>query len=104
MVDHMQSLALILAIIAFANVFASILVIRNAALSPNQRIAQLAIVWFVPLLGAVFCGAFAAQAGARGTRTSTVDPLYLPSDGGAPVDPGGDLCGSEAADGDGGGD
>ena len=53
MENRTQAFALFLAIIAFANVFASILVLRNAALSPRQRVAQLAIVWFVPLLGAV---------------------------------------------------
>ena len=104
MENRTQAFALFLAIIAFANVFASILVLRNAALSPRQRGAQLALVWFVPLLGAVFCGAFAAQMGARTTQVGTVDPLYLPADGGTPGGSGGDTCGSGADGGDGGGD
>ena len=97
-----QPFALGLAVFVFANVFASFLVLRNGAISRNQRLAQLAVVWFVPLLGAIFCGAFAAQMRPLFARESTIDPLCIPADGGV-SDSAGVGC-SGSGGGDGGGD
>lgn len=54
---HIISLATI-GIVALANIRVSTLVIRCPMFSSFQKLAQCAIVWFVPLLGAVGIWAF----------------------------------------------
>ena len=86
---------LLVAVIAVINVFASAAVLRVAVFSPTQRVLQLALIWLVPMIGAVVCAAFASSQ-ALGPTSRTIDPLYLPSDGGGPDGP--SMCGCSGGD------
>ena len=101
-----MTLTLILASVVLFNLVASIAVLRTSAFSMPQRLLQLAVIWLLPVLGAVICGAFASSQGLGPASPSSVDPLYLPADGGTPA--GGDIgfCGDGGGFGDcgGGGD
>jgi hypothetical protein len=48
----------LLAVILFGNLVVSILVVRSRFYSPFQKWAQCAIVWLIPVLGAVGVWAF----------------------------------------------
>lgn len=98
----MELTLLLVAVVALINVFASAAVLRVAAFSPTQRLLQLALIWLVPVIGAVVCAAFASSQALGPTSPSTIDPLYLPSDGGGPDGPGMGICGCSG--GEGGGD
>jgi hypothetical protein len=104
MVNSMRPILLVIAIVAIANIYASALVIRTDVFSRSQRLLQLGIIWLIPLVGAIGCGAFAFHQ--RSSQWGgTLDPLYIPSDGGAPEGPVPGLCGCHGPDGgDGGGD
>jgi hypothetical protein len=96
---------LLAAVAAFINVVASVVVLRVSVFSTSQRLLQLAFIWLVPVIGAVVCVEFASSQALGPASPSTIDPLYLPSDGGAPDGPGIGLCGCSGSDGggDGGG-
>jgi hypothetical protein len=103
--NSMQPILLVLAIAALANVCASALVIRTDAFSNNQRLLQLGVIWIIPLVGAVSCGAFAWHQRSSQVSGGTLDPLYIPSDGGAPEGPGMGFCDcGESSGSNGGGD
>jgi hypothetical protein len=88
---------LLSAVVVFANVLASAAVLRVPVFSPAQRLWQLALIWLVPLVGAVVCGVFAASQAHVPASPGTIDPLYLPSDGGGSDDlsVGSSGCGGE---------
>ena len=100
----MELILLIVAVVVILNLFASLAVLRVAELSPSQRLLQLALIWLIPVLGAIVCAAFASSQALGSSARGTIDPLYLPADGGGPDGPG--FCGSSGGDGggDGGGD
>ena len=98
----MELTLLLVAVIVLINVAASIAVLRVSVFAPSQRLLQLALIWLVPVLGAIVCAAFASSQALGPASPSTIDPLYLPSDGGAPDGPGMGLCGCAGGDGGGG--
>ena len=102
----MELALLLVAILAILNIAASAAVLRASVLSPSQRLLQLALIWFIPVIGAIVCAAFASSQATSSTSSSTIDPLYLPSDGGAPDGPsiGGCGCGGSDAGGSGSSD
>lgn len=79
----MEWMLLLGAVLALGNIIASVAVLRVSVLSPSQRVLQLALIWLVPVIGAVVCGAFAASQALGPTSSSTIDPLYPSSDGSA---------------------
>jgi len=93
---------LLVAIVLF-NFIASIAVLRVSVYSTQQRLLQLALIWFVPIIGAIVCVAFASSQALGPGPPNTMDPLYLPSDGGAPEGPGIGICGCGSIDGGGDG-
>ena len=98
----MELTLLLVAVVMLINVAASVVVLRVSVFSPSQRVLQLALIWLVPVIGAVVCAAFASSQALGPASPSTIDPLYLPNDGGAPDGPGIGICGCSG--GDGGGD
>jgi hypothetical protein len=95
---------LLVAVAALINIAASVVVLRVSAFSSSQRLLQLAFIWLVPIIGAAVCVAFASSQAFDKNSPRTMDPLHLPSDGGAPDGIG--ICGCSGTDsgGDGGGD
>lgn len=79
----MELILLLGAMLALGNIVASVAVLRVSVLSPSQRVLQLALIWLVPVIGAVVCAAFASSQTFGSTSSSTIDPLYPSSDGGA---------------------
>lgn len=98
----MQLMLLLVVVVALINIAASVVALRAAAFSPSQRMLQLGLIWLVPIIGAIVCAVFASSQALDPASPGTVDPLYLPSDGGAPDGPGVGICGCSG--GDGGGD
>jgi hypothetical protein len=88
------------------NTVASIFVLRASALTTQQRLLQLALIWFLPVAGAIVSIVFVSSLTPHPTSQSTIDPLYYPGDGGAIDPPGTSVCGCAGGDGgsDGGGD
>ena len=101
----MERTHLLVAVVVLVNAVASVVVLRIPVFSTQQRLLQLALIWFVPIIGAIVCAAFASSQALGAASPSTMDPLYLPSDGGAPEGPGTGICGCGSVDGggDGGG-
>ena len=98
----MKLILMLISVVAMINVAASVVVLRAPIFSSSQRLLQLALIWIVPVIGAVVCVVFASSQAAGQSTPSKMDPLYLPSDGGAPV---GASTGSVGCGGgDGGGD
>lgn len=79
----MKLMLLLGVVLALGNIVASVAVLRVSVLSPSQRALQVALIWLVPVIGAVVCAAFASSQAAGSTSSDTSDPLYLSSDGGA---------------------
>lgn len=98
----MELILLFVAAVVIINVIASIAVLRVSVFSSPQRLLQLALIWLVPVIGAVVCMAFASSQALGPASPNAVDPLYSPLDGGAPDGLGIGLCGCSG--GDGGGD
>ena len=99
---QMELTLVLVAVVALINVAASVAVLRASAFAPSERSLQLALIWLVPVLGAIICMAFASSQALGPASPSTLDPLYLPSDGGAPEGSGTGLCGCGGGDGGGG--
>ena len=99
----MQLALLLVVVVVLVNVAASVVVLRVSVFSPSQRLLQLALIWLLPIIGAVVCVAFASSQALGPASPSTIDPLYLPNDGGAPDGPGIGICGCSGGDGGGGG-
>jgi hypothetical protein len=99
----MELTLLVIAIVVLLNAVASVVVLRVPVLSSSQRSLQLAFIWLVPIIGAVVCTAFAHSQSLGATSPSTLDPLYTPSDGGAPDGPALGICGCSASNTGGGG-
>ena len=101
----MDLIFLLIAGVALINIAASIAVLRVSAFSISQRLLQLMVIWFVPVIGAVVYATFASSQSLGPTSSSSFDPLHLPSDGGAPDGPGIGIgaWGSGDCGGDGGG-
>lgn len=78
----MELMLLLGAVLALGNIVASVAVLRVSVLSPSQRALQVALIWLVPVIGAVVCAAFASSQAAGSTSSGTSDPFYLSSDGG----------------------
>ncbi|WP_369936429.1 hypothetical protein [Xanthomonas tesorieronis] len=74
------------AVVVFANVLASVAVLRAPVFSPSQRFWQLALIWLVPLVGAVVCGVFAFSQALGPDSPGTIEALHSPSDGGGTDD------------------
>ena len=70
-----------IALVAVANTVASFAILRSDSLTPSQRVFQLAIVWLLPLLGAVICWAFISSQSVPSRASSSFVPLHVPSDG-----------------------
>ena len=102
----MKLILLLVAVAALINIAASVVVFRVSVFSSSQRLLQLAFIWLVPIIGAVVCMVFASSQALGANSPRTIDPLYHPSDGGAPDGPGIGICGCGGTDGggDGGGD
>ena len=88
----------VVAIVLIINAFASVVVLRVPVFSPLQRFLQIALVWLVPIIGAVICVAFAYSQSLGPASPGTMDPLYLPSDGGGPETSGSGTCGCNGGD------
>ncbi|NZA25661.1 hypothetical protein H0E84_04640 [Luteimonas sp. SJ-92] len=88
------------------NAIASVAVLRDPVATPGRRSAQLAIVWLLPVLGAIVCLAVASAHAREGVAGSIATP-YADNAGGGQVDAAtsaGD-CGGGGSDGGGcGGD
>jgi hypothetical protein len=93
---------LLIAVVVLVNVIASVAVLRVSVFSTQQRLLQLVLIWFVPIIGAVVCAAFASSQALGPAPLNKMDPLY---DRGAPEGPGIGICGCGNIDsgGDGGG-
>ena len=74
------------AVVVFANVLASVAVLSAPVFSPSQRLWQLALIWLIPLVGAVVCAVFAFSQVLGPGSLGTIEALYLPSDGGGTDD------------------
>jgi hypothetical protein len=85
---------------------ASLIVLRNSASSSTRRFIQLAIVWALPVLGAIICLAvISAQSQAR---ASSLDRAAFTENTGAAapdidMPPGSSICGCSSSDGGGDG-
>jgi uncharacterized membrane protein YgcG len=90
---------LLVAVVILINAFASVVVLRVPVFSSSQRLLQLALIWLVPVIGAVICTVFAYSQALGPTSPGTMDPLYLPSDGGAPEGSGIGICGCSGGNG-----
>jgi uncharacterized membrane protein YgcG len=98
-------LLLPIAIFAFINIIASMVVLRVYGLSISQQTLQLAFIWLVPVFGAVVClaSAFHATHGFSASLRSDGD-ASSGQDGGGYGGSGSSSCGdSSAGGGDGGG-
>ncbi|MGQ5270749.1 hypothetical protein [Xanthomonas arboricola] len=97
-------IAAIIALLAL-NAFASLGVLRSGNLPLQRRFVQLALVWLVPVVGAVLCLSFLATDTISDEqsldRTAFVDNADA---GGLPYDaaPGSSLCGCSVSDTSGG--
>ncbi len=92
-----MGLTLLLAgLVLLLNAFASVVVLRVPVFSPSQRLLQIALIWLVPIIGAVICATFAYSLGPA--SPGTMDPLYLPSDGGGPEGSGAGIWGCSGSD------
>ena len=94
----------IAAIVAVVNFVATLVVLRVSVFTTSQRLLQIALIWFLPIVGAVVCGAFAWSQALGPTSHGTIDPLYIPADGGGPDGHGTGDCGGGDVGCDGGGD
>lgn len=85
--------AVVLGILVMLNLAATRVVLRSGGFSPSQRRWQLALIWLVPIIGAVVC-VHLAKTDARdaGLVLSQHDPNQYPSDG-AYVEDGPSICG-----------
>ena len=100
-----MGLTMLVGIVLLLNVFASVVVLRAPVFSPLQRFLQIALIWLIPIIGAVICSAFAYSQALGPASPGTIDPLYLPSDGGGPEGSSGICgCGGSDAGAGGGGD
>lgn len=96
-------MASVLAAWLVLNLLASAAVLRNPLLPASKRLIQLALVWLLPVVGAVVCLVFVSSATADGVPTSGRTAFGDGADGSvAPVeismDPGG--CSGGGGDGD----
>ena len=57
----MELILLLIAGVALINIAASAVILRVSAFSTSQRLLQLMVIWFVPILGAIVCAAFASS-------------------------------------------
>ncbi|WP_454828885.1 hypothetical protein [Pseudoxanthomonas wuyuanensis] len=94
---------LVIATILVFNIAASVVVLRTAVFSASQRLLQLAFIWCVPFVGAIVCAVFASSQAQGPASPGTVDPIYLPSDGGPADNPSASIGGCGDGGGDGGG-
>ncbi|WP_369942388.1 hypothetical protein [Xanthomonas medicagonis] len=99
----MQLMLLAIVVITIVNIIASVVVLRVPVFSSSQRLWQFGLIWLVPIIGAVVCAVFASTQAPDPASPGTVDPLYLPSDGGVPDGPGIGICGCSGVDGYSGG-
>lgn len=84
---------LLVAAVVLFNAAASAVVFRASVFSTQQLVLQMALIWLVPIVGAVVCTLFALSQMGAAAPPNAVEPLYLPSDGGAPEGPGIGVCG-----------
>jgi len=77
----MNPVYLAIAVVAIANTVASFSILRSDGLTARQRVIQLALVWLLPLVGAVICWAFASSQSSPSSASSSFVPLHFPSDG-----------------------
>ena len=92
---------LLLAILLLANLIATVMLVRSPQLSKAQRILQLGIVWLIPGLGAIVCGAFVRSLNVPDVGPGKMEPQHYAGDGGVPHQlDSPSVCGG----GDGGGD
>jgi membrane glycosyltransferase len=76
-----MKIALCLSLLVIAlNAIATWRVLRSPLLSPAQTTLQLALVWLLPVLGAVLCLAFAASVAGEEARTRERDRPEAPGD------------------------
>jgi hypothetical protein len=87
------------------NAAASLVVARCLVFSPRQRWLQHALIWLVPLVGAIVYLVFVStQAREPLAATGKFDPLYSPNDGQIPSqDEPLNICGCSGDASDGGG-
>jgi hypothetical protein len=99
----MDYLIFLIPALAVLNVYASVVILRDASHSTPQRLVQLVLVWLVPAVGAIICLVVASSQAAPAASLDKFNPLYNPVDGGGPDGPG--LCsGGGGGGGDGGSD
>jgi hypothetical protein len=67
-------------LVLLLNGLASWRVLRSPLLTPTQTRLQLALVWLLPVLGAVLCLAFAASVAGENARTRERDRPDAPGD------------------------
>jgi uncharacterized membrane protein YgcG len=104
-----------IAALVITNLIATRAVLRAGGLSIPQRAMQLAMVWLLPVVGAIVCIAFASSQASAAVANGTIDPLYSPREGqvadgsmtglcGCNSDGGDGSAGGDGGDGGGGGD
>ena len=103
----MKWLALFALLVVLLNVIASIFVFRIDGQTGTQRLLQLAVVWLLPVIGAVLCLAFATSSLPAAARSQATDAGMMVGDipshhaGGSDC---GDAVSCDGGGGDGGGD
>lgn len=89
--------AVVLGVLVMHNLAATSVVLRSGGFFPAQRRWQLALIWLLPLIGAVVCVQLAkTDAREAGLVLSQHDPHEYPSDG-AYLDDGPSICGCGGA-------
>lgn len=84
---------MVLGILVMLNLAETRVVLRSAGFSPAQRRWQLALIWLLPLIGAVMCMQLAkTDARDAGWVLSQHDPNQYPHDG-AYLEDGPSICG-----------
>jgi len=75
-------LAVVLGVLVVINTLATVVVLRSGGLSTAQRLWELALVWLVPLIGAIVCMELARiYAREVGWENSKHDPDRYGGDG-----------------------
>lgn len=103
----------VIGVLVLINLIATSAAMRSGTLSGGQRLVQVALIWLLPLIGAVICLAFVSTEtrAVRDSMSSHQADLHA-ADGGATITGsysgdcfgGGDACGGGDGGGGGGGD
>ena len=90
---------IVVSAVVLINLVVSVAVLRALALTPTQRLLQLLLIWFAPLVGAAICAAFVSSQALGPESRTAVDPPYPEGDGGPLPDPSTNGWGCASGDG-----